>query len=145
MTQSLEELLAIRAIEQHIIGFARAMDDHDWETLRGIMADDVRAEMGEGPLEGPQAVIDLIRRYLERCGVTQHLIGNIVVSVSGASATSRAYVRDIHLPADNAPEPFYTLGDYHDRWELRDSAWRMVERIKHNRAHVGSVERAFGF
>ena len=144
MEQELAELLAIRAIEQNIIRFARAMDDRDWETNRAIMAEDVVADMGRGRLEGPQAVIDLMRLYLDRCGVTRHLIGNIVVKVSGTSATSRAYVRDIHLAAEGGDETFYTLGDYHDRWEWRGGAWLMVERIKHNRANVGSISRIFG-
>jgi hypothetical protein len=101
--------------------------------------------MGTGRLEGPQAIIDLIRSYLDRCGTTQHLIGNIVVSVAGDKATSRAYVHDNHLPADDASEVFFTLGDYHDRWERHDGHWRLVERIKHNRANVGSLKRIFGF
>ncbi len=145
MDQQLADLLACREIEQNIIRFARAMDERDWEVNRSIMADTVVAEMGEGRLEGPQAVIDLMRRYLDRCGVTQHLIGNIVVTVTGDTASSRAYVRDSHLPADGAHEPFYTLGDYHDRWEKQDGTWRMVERIKDNRAHIGSIERVFAF
>ena len=145
MNPELENLLAVRAIEQAVIGFARAMDAHDWETLRAILSDDVVAEMGTGRLEGPQAIIDLIRSYLDRCGTTQHLIGNIVVTVDGDRATSRAYVHDSHLPPDNASEVFFTLGDYHDRWERRDGCWRLVERIKHNRASVGPLKRVFGF
>lgn len=145
MEPQLTELLACRAIEQNIIRFARAMDERDWDTNRAIMADTVVAEMGEGRLEGPEQVVALMRQYLDRCGVTQHLIGNIMVSVQGNTATSRAYVRDSHLPQDGAHEPFYTLGDYHDRWERQeDGRWLMVERIKDNRAHIGSIQRVFG-
>jgi SnoaL-like domain len=45
--------------------------------------------------------------------------------------------------ADDA-ERLYTMGDYHDRWERRAGRWRIVERIKVNRAYVGTLERVFG-
>lgn len=145
LERELEILLAERAIAQNIIRFARAMDAHDWDTLRDILADDATAELGTGRLQGPDAIIALIRQFLDRCGTTQHLVGNIVVDVSGDTASSVAYVHDSHLPADNAGEVFYTLGDYHDRWHRQDGRWQLVERIKHNRATVGSLDRVFGF
>ncbi|OCC22499.1 hypothetical protein MB02_16715 [Croceicoccus estronivorus] len=145
MNADLDSLLAIRAIEQNIIRFARAMDERDWHALETIMASDVVADLGTGLLHGPEAIVGLIRHFLDRCGTTQHLVGNILVTVSGDTATSRAYVHDSHLPADEDPgEVYYTLGDYNDRWERKDGCWRMVERIKHNRANVGSLERVFG-
>ena len=145
MEPELENLLAVRAIEQNIIRFARAMDSRDWDAIREILAEGAVAEMGTGRLEGPQAIIDLMRHFLDRCGTTQHLIGNVMVSVSGDKAASRAYVHDSHLPADNSSEVFFTLGDYQDSWERHDGCWRLVERIKHNRANVGSLDRVFGF
>ena len=144
MQEQFENLLAVRAIEQNIIAIARAMDSHNWEAIHAITADDVVADMGTGRLEGPHAITDLMRHYLERCGTTQHLIGNIVVDVSGDTATSRAYVHDSHLPPDNSSEVYFTLGDYQDSWEKRGGRWVMVERIKHNRANVGSLNKVFG-
>lgn len=145
MSAELETLLAIRAVEQNIIAFARAMDDRDWAAIRAILAEDAVADMGTGRLEGPEAIIGLMQYFLDRCGTTQHLIGNIVVTVAGDTAESRAYVHDSHLPAGDDPGAVYfTLGDYNDRWERRDGRWRMIERIKHNRASAGSLERVFG-
>ena len=135
----------IHEIEQAIIAIARAMDDHDWNAILAILADDAVADMGSGRLENPGAIIDIMRHYLERCGTTQHLIGNIVVTVNGDQATSLAYVHDSHLPPGDAPGAiFYTLGDYHDRWERQGGRWRMVERLKRNRASVGSLRDVFG-
>jgi hypothetical protein len=129
-----------RDIERALIRFARAMDDRDWNTLSNILAPDAFGDFGTGRLEGSAAIIELIRGFLDKCGVTQHLIGNVLVDVDGDHATSRAYVRDLHLSRTNPELTFHTLGDYRDRWERRDGRWWLVERVKDNRATVGSLE-----
>jgi hypothetical protein len=44
----------------------------------------------------------LLRSYLDKCGHTQHLIGNVLIEIGGDTATSRAYVADTHLGIDGA-------------------------------------------
>ncbi|KHO27968.1 ethyl tert-butyl ether degradation protein EthD [Mycolicibacterium setense] len=131
-----------RDIERALNLFARAMDDRDWGTMAEILTDDVEGDFGTGRLVGSAAIIDMIRGYLDSCGPTQHLLGNVVVDVAGDTATSRAYIRDVHL--NSAADPsmrFYTLGDYHDTWRrYEDGRWRITERVKANRAYVGPLE-----
>ncbi|VEG54963.1 Uncharacterised protein [Mycolicibacterium aurum] len=129
-----------RDIQRALITFARAMDDRDWIALSEILSDNAVGDFGTGRLEGCAAIIELIRGFLDNCGVTQHLIGNVLVDVDGDHATSRAYVQDLHLSRSNPDVTFHTLGDYHDRWERRGGRWRLVQRIKDNRATVGSLE-----
>lgn len=137
----LATLLAEREIGRALIRFARAMDARDWEAVRAIMAPDATGELGTGPLASPDAVIGCIRHYLDGCGPTQHLLGNMLVEVDGDSATSQCYVSDMHLgPGDKRHLTFSTLGDYHDQWRCIDGAWRMTHRTKVNRAHIGSFE-----
>lgn len=135
----LQTLLAEREITHALIRFARAMDERDWDVLRTILVDDATSDVGTGPLEGSEALIACIRSYLDACGRTQHLLGNILVDVTGDEAVSKAYVSDMHLSADPDSElTFATLGDYHDRWQRIDGTWRMVHRTKLNRGVVGS-------
>ncbi|KAA0102812.1 nuclear transport factor 2 family protein [Mycolicibacterium sp. P1-5] len=131
-----------RAIERALILFARAMDDRNWEAMADILAEDAEGDLGTGRLVGSAAIIGLIRGFLDGCGPTQHLLGNVVVDVAGDTATSRAYIRDVHLNAAADPSVrFYTLGDYHDTWRRGDDGrWRLAERIKANRAHVGPLD-----
>jgi hypothetical protein len=129
-----------RDIERALIRLARAMDDRDWAQVSEIIADDATGDLGTGPLEGCAAIIALVRGFLDNCGTTQHLLGNILVDVSGDHATSRAYVHDLHLSKTDPELTFHTLGDYHDRWERRCGQWQLVQRIKDNRASVGSLE-----
>jgi 3-phenylpropionate/cinnamic acid dioxygenase small subunit len=141
MSTSLEALLAHHEIGRELTRFARAMDDRDWATLTAILTDDATAEFGSGLIEGPEAIVATIRQYLEACGTTQHLLGNLLVEAQGDQATSRCYVSDMHLARGDASEPtFRSLGDYHDRWVRLDGRWRLAARHKHNRALIGSMD-----
>ncbi|GAB3322718.1 nuclear transport factor 2 family protein [Haliea atlantica] len=138
---TLEQLLAEREIYRAVVRFARAMDERDWDALRELTTADVTADMGTGPLQGVEAIIRVIRSYLDDCGPTQHLLGNVLIDVEGDTARSRCYVSDMHLGQGGAEgKTFSTLGDYHDQWRREDGVWRMSHRTKLNRAHIGSFE-----
>ncbi|MEE4146618.1 MAG: nuclear transport factor 2 family protein, partial [Halieaceae bacterium] len=114
---NLEMLLAEREIYRKIAAFARAMDRRDWQTLETMLAEDVSANLGAGEIAGRGEIVGFIRSFLDKCGTTQHLIGNVVINVEGDSATSQAYVSDIHLGKDTKSNlSFKTLGDYNDEW-----------------------------
>ncbi|WP_082281877.1 nuclear transport factor 2 family protein [Mycobacterium colombiense] len=89
-TNDLRSVADERAIERALVQLARAMDDRDWATLEDIIADDAIGDLGNGRVEGRAAIIDLIRGYLDRCGPTQHLLGNVLVDVTGEAAVSAA-------------------------------------------------------
>ena len=138
MTLDLGTLLDEREIGRALTRFARAMDDRDWDAARAILTPNATAELGTGPLAGPDAIIGLIRHYLDGCGPTQHLLGNVLIEVSGDTAESRAYVSDMHLGAgDRKDLSFVTLGEYQDRWQRVDGHWRLAHRTKLNRGHKG--------
>ncbi|WP_286141844.1 nuclear transport factor 2 family protein [Mycobacterium sp. M26] len=141
-SDSLTQLVDERAIERALILFARAMDDRDWATMERILAEDAEGDFGTGRVTGRPAIIELIRGYLDHCGATQHLLGNIVIEVSGERAVSRSYIRDVHLDSTNDPiRRLYTLGDYRDVWRrAADGSWHLIERVKINRGFVGSLE-----
>lgn len=137
----MDSLLAEREITRCIYQFARAMDAREWSEIDRIMTPDATAELGTGTLHGPADVIATIRSFLDECGPTQHLIGNVLVDVDGDRATSRAYVSDMHIGrGDKAHLYFSTLGDYHDQWALVDGRWRMTHRTKKSDATRGTLE-----
>jgi len=136
----LEDLLAERDIQRALYRIARAMDERDWAQLDAVVAADVSADLGLGPLSGRAALVALMRSFLDACGPTQHLLGNVVIDVDGDEAESRCYVSDLHLGAgERSNLTFSTLGEYHDRWRRLDGVWRLVRRRKLTRAHVGSM------
>lgn len=137
----LETLLAEREIARAIHAFARAMDERDWGALGAVLVEDATADLGTGLVRGRSAIVAFMRSYLDDCGPTQHLIGNLDIDVDGERAASRCYVSDMHKGAEaKAHLTFSTLGEYHDRWARRGGKWWMVHRRKLNRAHLGSIE-----
>lgn len=148
MTEELErlrlevDLLASeRAIVRALHSFARAMDARDWVTARALLADDAVAEFGRGPEVGADRIVDSIREFLDVCGPTQHLLGNIDVDVDGDTAISHTYVSDMHLGTGaHAATTFSTLGEYHDEWVRTGGRWLITRRVKDSRAVLGSFE-----
>ena len=117
------------------------MDERRWDALDALIAADATADFGLGPLAGRPSIVALIRSFLDDCGPTQHLLGNLVVDIAsnGVEAQSRCYVSDMHIGAGNkAHLTFSTLGEYHDRWLRHGDRWWLVHRTKLNRAHLGS-------
>lgn len=137
----LETLIAEREIARAIHRFARAMDERDWAALDGVLIEEATADMGMGLVSGRAAIVAFMRSFLDDCGPTQHLIGNLLVEVDGERATSRCYVSDMHKGlGEKAQLTFSTLGEYHDSWVRRGGRWWMSHRHKLNRAQLGSIE-----
>lgn len=143
----LDTLLAEREIERQLVRFARGMDERDWDAVRAVMFDDATADLGAGALAGSGAIAESIKGYLDACGPTQHLLGNVLVEadLAAGTATSRAYVSDVHLGRGSRSDlTFSTLGDYHDAWEREGATWRIRHRTKLNRGVTGSMDVFLG-
>lgn len=137
---SLEMLLAEREIYRALVRVARAMDERDWGALDPIVRADATADLGLGQVNGREAIVGVMRSFLDDCGPTQHLLGNVMIEVDGDSARSSCYVSDMHKgTGDKAALTFSTLGEYHDRWQREGGTWRMTHRTKLNRAHIGDI------
>ncbi len=135
-----ERLLAEREIQRNLVSIARAMDQRDWDALRRLLLTETTADLGSGLISGREAIVDFIRGFLDACGPTQHLLGNVLIDVAGDTASSRSYVSDMHLGrGERARLTFATLGDYHDRWLRVDGGWRLSHRTKLNHATLGDV------
>jgi SnoaL-like domain len=141
VSDALTMLLAERDIARKLAEFARAMDGRDWAALDAVIAADAAADFGTGPVTGRPAIVHVMRSFLDDCGPTQHLLGNLTVDVLGTTARSRCYVSDLHLgTGEQAQLTFQTLGEYQDTWDCRDGRWWLVQRLKLNRAHLGSFD-----
>jgi hypothetical protein len=137
---SLEMLLAEREIYRALVRFARAMDQRDWSALDAIVRPDATADLGLGPVHGREEIVGVMRSFLDDCGPTQHLLGNVTIDIDGDTAQSSCYVSDMHKGTGaKAGLTFSTLGEYHDRWQREGDAWRMTHRTKLNRAHIGDI------
>jgi len=126
------ELKALRDERDIVRGlsrFARVLDGKQWDALGDVFAEDLTFDYGEGERSGMAALTEQMRRFLDRCGGTQHLIGSILVDVDGDQAVSRAYVQARHQHRDDVGGTVYdSNGEYVDKWERRGEGWRIVRR-----------------
>lgn len=130
-----QDIMAERAIREGLAQFARVLDTKQWDALAQVFAPDVTFDYGLGEAAGLGALEANMRRFLDVCGPSQHLIGSITVSVerdaSGVvrQAVSRAYVQARHQRADDpGGAVFDSNGEYVDRWELGAEGWRIIRR-----------------
>lgn len=136
----IELLLVERAIVRGLAHFARILDTKDWNALPEVFADSIAFDYGYGERAGMEALTENMRRFLDSCGPTQHLIGSVLVDIDddGKAATSRAYVQARHQRANDAAGPvFDSNGAYVDRWQLTPEGWRIVRRDALWQAHTG--------
>ncbi|MEH6549634.1 MAG: nuclear transport factor 2 family protein [Pseudomonadales bacterium] len=141
MNLDIEQLIAEREIYRQLVKFAGAMDAKDWPAFEQLTLTDIEADVGLGLKKGREPLVETMRQFLDNCGVTQHLLGNVLIEVDGDTADSQSYVADMHLGLGNKSElSFRTLGIYYDQWQRVDGCWLMSSRKKDNRATMGSMD-----
>lgn len=118
------------AIADAMYRYARATDWLDTEQHRTVFVEDcVFASPHSGDILGIDAVVDWMNNVLARFDATQHLIGNIAITFTGAdSADAVSYVQAWHRHLDRSRPDLVLWGEYHDRWVRVDDGWRIAER-----------------
>jgi hypothetical protein len=97
--------------------------------LRSCFLPEVVGYYGGDPLRGYDAIEQLCRTTLEPLSVSQHLIGNVMVSVDGDQASSTCYLHAQHvLPGTTGGEQFIFAGRYLDKLVRTEDGWRIAER-----------------
>ncbi len=140
-----EILTAERDIQKALIRYARALDTRDWALLDTVFDPHVKAEYGAQPESlGRAAVVAGIRKFLDHCGHSQHLMGNFDVTVDGAMASSVCYIRVFHQgKGERAHLTQETFGCYHATWAHTHEGWRAVRWRLDVSMQLGTWE-AFG-
>lgn len=125
----LVRLLERQAIEDLLIRYATALDLRDWALLRTCFTDDATADYGDlGRYEGIEDILTGCREPLSRLDSSQHLIGNIVVEMTGentAIATSKVQAQ--HFLVNGAGDATATIGGtYVDDLVRDEEGWRIA-------------------
>ncbi|MGV3478578.1 MAG: nuclear transport factor 2 family protein [Sphingobium sp.] len=138
MTEGAADIRA--AISDQLGRFARLLDTRQWDGLDTVFAGDVRFDYGEGRTgSGLAALRAMFRRYLDRCGPSQHLLGSPIIDLGDpAMPVSACYVQARHVgTGDGAANWFDTSGEYRDSWRRDGNIWRIVRRTADFRLFVG--------
>jgi 3-phenylpropionate/cinnamic acid dioxygenase small subunit len=118
------------AIADQMFRYARATDWLQTAMHREVFVDDcVFASPHSGDMHGVDAVVAWMDRALASFEATQHLIGTIAITFTGAdTADAVSYVRAWHRYRDRTRADLVLWGEYHDRWRRVDGTWRIAER-----------------
>lgn len=132
MTDALTGLQAKQDIADLLFAYGYALDARDWQRLRSCFLPDVVGHYGGEPLQGYDAIEQMCRTTLEPLSVTQHLIGNVVVTLDPdepGTATSVCYLHAQHvrLGAEGGDQ-FVFAGRYLDRLARTADGWRIADR-----------------
>ncbi|WEK42056.1 MAG: nuclear transport factor 2 family protein [Candidatus Sphingomonas colombiensis] len=116
-----------RAIEAGMALYADSIDSRDWAALDGVFDEAVETGTSAAAVRGRTAFVAVIRRYLDPCGPTQHLLGQTrIVELDGDTASSVTAFRAFHCDQPDASRVFEVLGRYHVRWRRTSSGWRAM-------------------
>jgi hypothetical protein len=141
----LQALLDKQAIREVVLRYCRGVDRHDRDLVRDCYWPDAVDEHGSFTGTRDEYLTWLFDRMLTRYSMTMHFVGNILVEVEGARATSEAYGVSWHrgLADHAAPErggdDLMSAFRYVDQMERRDlggsgGVWRIARRTPPRRA-----------
>ena len=129
MPDQLSVLLDKQEIRDLVHRYGYALDGRDYDLLRTCFLPDAVGHYGGDPLRGYEAIEELCRTTLDPLTASQHLIGNVLVSVDGDEATSTCYLHAQHvLLGTEGGDLFVFAGRYLDRLTRTPDGWRIAER-----------------
>ncbi|MFE7114149.1 nuclear transport factor 2 family protein [Streptomyces sp. NPDC057654] len=139
-SDSVRELLDRAAITELIYTVARAMDARDWDLLATCYAPDAVGDYMNANVDGREAIIAGAKAFLEPFDATQHLVGNIQITVEANTATTHATFIAQHVREDgsgsgggssssSSSSGQYILGgNYDDVLHRTDEGWKITKR-----------------
>ena len=127
----LQRLVDQQEIADLCVRYTSALDTRDWLALeRCFTADPVFVHPG-GRLQGFPAILARTSEALSPLDATQHLLGNVVVTVDGDTATATSYFQAQHVRAGTPGGDTYLIaGSYADALVRTPEGWRIDERVQ---------------
>lgn len=109
--------------------FCSALDDEDWDLMRGLLHPDVVwSSQASGTVEGRDQVIANQRASRARLVGARHHVSNMLITVSDRTATAVSYVQGNDVFRDRPAELVRIIGTYRDNLELGNDGWVITRR-----------------
>lgn len=117
-------------IEAVLIRYAQSLDTKKYARLTEVFTPDATAHyVGMAECNGVESIISLVSGVLDRCGNTQHLLGNVRIDVQGDKATASCYLQAIHAGlGDYSDRLLIIWGEYRDQMVRTPAGWRIGYR-----------------
>jgi 3-phenylpropionate/cinnamic acid dioxygenase small subunit len=128
---ALQQLVDQQAIADLCARYAFALDARDWQQLESCFTADPVFVHPAGRLEGFPAILARTSAALDPLDATQHLLGNVVVTVDGDTATATSYFQAQHVRAGTPGGDTYLIaGSYTDTLVRTPVGWRIDQRVQ---------------
>ena len=126
----LAALLDRQQITDVLVRYAAAVDGKDYKGLDEVFVADATAYYGFGDtIKGRAAIVEFIKATMVKTSASQHLVGNVRITLDGDKATTRTYLQAILIGInDYKGQSVMLWGEYRDRLERRPEGWRIVHR-----------------
>ena len=125
---ALRRLLDERDLRALAATYMRGLDRHDPALVRSVFTDDATTHYGSFR-GGPDEMATMAMTALSAYRTTQHLLGQINLSIDGDSATGEVYFQAFHQHATEGFDRFI-CGRYIDRYRRDDGRWLMTHRTE---------------
>jgi hypothetical protein len=145
-TRELHILMAEREIRRRLVDYCHGIDRCDAALTASAYHPDATDDHGSFVGSGHEFAEYAAGRLAERFDATQHTTGDPAIDfVSETAAQVVTYVRAEHLGRDADGAFLVTFeGEYRDRFEHRDGAWRIADRVVvHAWDSTRRIEEAF--
>lgn len=124
----IRDLVARRDIKEAVHNYMRGQDRLMPEVQRSAFHDDAHVDAGIFA-GGPDAYVDFAQGVLGDFKSSQHIIGQIHISIEGDVAHGEVYFYAYHQTVeDGEDKDLIVAGRYIDRYESRGGDWRIVKR-----------------
>lgn len=128
---ALQRLLDQKDVADLCVRYTSALDTKDWQLLESCFTSNPVFVHPGGRLEGFAAILDRTSAALEPLDATQHLLGNVVVTVDGDAATATSYFQAQHVRTGTPGGDTYLIaGSYADSLVRTPGGWRIAERVQ---------------
>ena len=121
-------------IDDLLTRYATAVDTRDWDLYRSVFTPDAVIDYtSSGGIRGKLAeVTEWLSDALSGFSLSQHMVTNRDIRVTGDAATSRSYFYNPmgRTKRDGTLALMFVGGYYRDRLRRTDTGWRIVERIQ---------------
>jgi 3-phenylpropionate/cinnamic acid dioxygenase small subunit len=125
-------------IEQLLIRYCHAIDERDWDTYRSVYtADAVIDDIGAGPGNTVDQMVEFLPRALEGVVQIQHAVSTSRVEIDGDRAVAKTVC---HCPVvldtgGGESELFFSGLWYDDELVRTPDGWKISKRVERNYFH----------
>lgn len=114
------------ALQDVLLNYTKAVDERDDDLYCSLFTEDcLIVGMGATDINGIDAWYKAWKIALSNYGTTQHMLGPMLATVNGDTATTRSDLQALHYLADEPEKTFTLWATYLTDMVRRDGQWKI--------------------